>query len=66
MALRVRIDSNVCTGHGRCYSLAPEVFQADDSGYSTVIHEEVSEELRAKAQIGVQNCPERAISIEES
>jgi ferredoxin len=64
VVMKVRIDTAVCTGHGRCYSLAPEVFQSDDSGYGSVPVEDVPEDLRAKAEIGVQNCPERAISID--
>ena len=63
--MRVRIDTEMCTGHGRCYTLAPEVFDSDDRGYGLVISEEVAEELRPKAVIGEQNCPERAISISD-
>jgi ferredoxin len=63
--MRVVIDENTCTGHGRCYSLAPQVFAADEFGNGTVLVEELTEELMAQATIGVQNCPERAISIEE-
>jgi len=63
--VKVRIDSDVCTGHGRCYTLSPEVFVADDGGYGMVVEEAVPEELRSKALIGEQNCPERAISISE-
>jgi ferredoxin len=62
--MKVRIDTAACTGHGRCYTLAPEVFQADDSGYGSVISEDIPEELRDKAEIGAQNCPERAITVE--
>jgi ferredoxin len=61
--VKVRIDTNACTGHGRCYSLAPEVFESDDEGYGRVIHEDVPDELQAKALIGVHNCPEQAISV---
>jgi ferredoxin len=63
--MRVIIDKDVCTGHGRCYSLAPGVFEADDAGNGNVISEDLPEELRPQALIGVQNCPERAISIED-
>ena len=28
--MRVVIDTERCTGHGRCYSLAPAVFTDDD------------------------------------
>jgi ferredoxin len=62
--MRVRIDTELCTGHGRCYSLAPEVFEPDDAGHGMVITDELPEDLRLQALIGVQNCPERAISID--
>ena len=63
--MKVRIDTDLCTGHGRCYSLAPEVFEPDDEGHGQVILTDIPENLRARAQIGVQNCPEQAISIIE-
>jgi ferredoxin len=61
--MRIKIDDDRCTGHGRCYALAPEVFEPDDEGHSIVLHVEVSPELEAKARLGVDNCPEQAISI---
>jgi ferredoxin len=63
--MKVVIDSEMCTGHGRCYSLAPQVFAADDEGHSTLVQQDTPDSLRDKALIGVQNCPERAISIED-
>jgi len=63
--MKVIIDTDRCTGHGRCYSLAPEVFDADDEGHSMLRVSELPENLKAKAQIGVDNCPEGAISIVE-
>ena len=63
VAVKVRIDTQACTGHGRCYTLAPEVFDSDDRGYGMVREEVLSEDLRPQAIIGEQNCPERAISI---
>jgi ferredoxin len=61
--MRIKIDDDRCTGHGRCYALAPEVFEPDDEGHSIVLHEKVPPELEAKARLGVDNCPEQAISI---
>jgi ferredoxin len=61
--VKIRVDPERCTGHGRCYSLAPEVFEPDDEGHSVVILEEVPPEFADKARIGVENCPEQAISI---
>ncbi len=61
--MKVQIDPDRCTGHGRCYSLAPDVFDSDDSGYGFVRMPEVPESLREHAMLAVQNCPEQAISI---
>lgn len=63
--MKVRIDTELCTGHGRCYSLAPEVFEPDDLGHGRVILDDVPEELRSRAELGMKNCPEQAISISE-
>jgi ferredoxin len=62
--MKLRIDADACTGHGRCYSLAPELFDADDYGHGTLLAEEVPEELAERARVAVANCPERAISLE--
>jgi ferredoxin len=60
---RVSVDAERCVGHGRCYTLAPDVFDADEVGHSIVRVEEVSGELEKQAVIGEQNCPEQAISL---
>lgn len=60
--MRVTVDHQVCTGHGRCYVLAPEVFDADENGYCLIRSEEVPPGLEAQARKGQENCPERAIS----
>jgi len=59
----VRVDADLCVGHGRCYVLAPDVFGTDDFGHSVVLEEQISESLRAQAQTGADNCPEKAITI---
>ena len=60
---RVLVDPDLCTGHGRCYTLAPDVFDADEVGHSIVLVDDVSGELEGHAAIGEQNCPERAITL---
>lgn len=62
--LKITIDTERCSGHGRCYTMAPEVFDSDENGNGFVRSADTPEELRAKAIIGVENCPERAISVE--
>jgi ferredoxin len=63
--MKVRVDPELCVGHGRCYVLAPEVFEADERGLCMIPVAEVPPELEAKARIGEENCPERAIVIED-
>ena len=61
--LRVEIDTGVCTGHGRCYELAPNVFTDDERGYGQVRSAALGPELLREASAAEANCPERAIRI---
>lgn len=62
---RVFIDRDKCVGHGRCYSLAPAVYDADDEGFAELTDGDVpaTAELRAQARLGADTCPENAISL---
>ena len=61
--MKIHVDSDKCQGHNRCYVLAPELFEVDDYGQSTVIVDEVPADLEAKARLAIANCPEYAIEI---
>ncbi|MHB8684369.1 MAG: ferredoxin [Dehalococcoidia bacterium] len=64
--MKVKVDSEKCQGHNRCYALAPGLFKVDELGYATPRGDgTVPPELQEKARIAVENCPERAISIVE-
>ena len=60
----VRVDADLCVGHGRCYVLAPDVFGTDEFGHCVVLEEQVADALAADARVGADNCPEQAITIE--
>jgi ferredoxin len=60
---RLSIDVDVCAGHGRCYSLEPDLFDSDDAGYPLARHETVPDALLVNASHAVGNCPEGAISL---
>jgi ferredoxin len=60
---RVSVDAELCTGHGRCYTLAPDVFDADEVGHSRLLVDEVSGEQEEHAVLAAQNCPESAITL---
>jgi len=61
--LRVEIDCDACTGHGRCYELAPSVFTEDERGYGQVIDSVVRPELMPEVRSAMLNCPEQAIRL---
>ena len=65
--MKLRVDAERCTGHGRCYALAADVFSADEFGHCELRVVEIDEADRAmldQARLGVENCPERAITLE--
>jgi len=65
--VRVHVDEERCQGHGRCYATAPEVFIPDELGNGREAGDgTVPEELEGKTRLAVANCPEQAISIEET
>ena len=62
--MKVVVDMDKCTGHGRCYAVAPTVFTCDDSGYAELLHDgDLSPELEDAARRAVLNCPESAITL---
>ena len=63
--MKLRIDEDACTGHGRCYVLAPELFEPDEYGHGSLLADEVPPGLADQARLAAANCPERAITVEE-
>lgn len=65
--MKIRIDGQLCAGHGRCYSLAPDVFAPDDEGYAAGrdVERQVAPGSGRTARVGVSSCPEAAIAIVE-
>jgi ferredoxin len=60
--MKIRVDPDKCQGHARCYGLAPELFQIDDFGSSTVVGDgSVPPDLQDRARLAIANCPEFAI-----
>jgi ferredoxin len=64
--MRVVIDEDACSGNGRCYSLVPELFTDDESGYGQVLADGVlAAHQRELAEKAMRACPEDAIRIED-
>lgn len=61
--MKVRVDSEICQGHGVCHMTAPDLFLLrDEDGQAYVEHEDVPTDQEELAQLGADSCPERAIT----
>ncbi len=63
--MKIVLDAEACTGHGRCYAIAPEVFAPDDMGHCVVLDPEPGPQRAEAAANAVATCPEDALSIQE-
>jgi ferredoxin len=54
-------------GHGRCYSVAPDLLSDDDEGFVAQSGQtfEIPEGLLGQAQEAAEGCPEQAITLLE-
>lgn len=57
--------SDMCTGHGVCESVRPDIFEVNEEGFAEVINDELTEDDRADIEYAVANCPTQAISLIE-
>jgi ferredoxin len=63
--VKVFLDRTACQGHGRCYALAPELFDCDDEGNAVVrIDGPVPPADEDAARLAADSCPEYAIRLE--
>jgi ferredoxin len=62
--MKVTVDHSRCHGHGRCYDLAPDVFEPDQRGrVGLTVTGELPSDLESDARIAVANCPESALHL---
>jgi ferredoxin len=58
------VETSACMGHGRCYDVAPGLFEDDDEGYSVVKGDgQVPPGESDAARLAVRLCPERAVTL---
>lgn len=63
--MRIRLDDAKCQGHGRCYALAPSLFDSDDEGYAVLkVDGDLTGDQEDDAILASDNCPEYAIEID--
>lgn len=63
--MKAKVDSDRCRGHGMCCTSCPEVFELTNDGYAVVTLAEIPASLQAAVETAIEQCPERAISIED-
>lgn len=63
--MKLSIDRDRCVGHGRCYGLAPDLFEPDDEGFAVVLDEHPAAKHEGNVQRAFRNCPERAVIVEQ-
>ncbi|HZQ78516.1 MAG TPA: ferredoxin [Acidimicrobiia bacterium] len=64
--MQLRIDRERCCGHGRCYDLHPSLFTYDEEGFGIVVADYVPSELADEARRSTADCPERAVTVDET
>jgi ferredoxin len=63
--MRVKVNADMCEGHGKCEMAAPEVFKLGDDDVSIVLMPEVPKELEEKVGRAIRLCPRQAIAWEK-
>ncbi len=64
--MRIRVDLDLCQGHGTCVGEAPEVFALDEAEGKVIVRDASPPETqRAQVKAAIRFCPTRAISLVE-
>lgn len=64
--MRVRVDFDLCQGHGTCKEEAPAVFAVDEKEHRVVVLQpEPPESEREAVKRAVKYCPTFALKLED-
>lgn len=63
--MKIRIDSGLCEGHGRCWETAPDLVADGDDGRGVVRDPDgdIPAQFEAQAHAAAGVCPERAVVL---
>jgi ferredoxin len=62
--MRIVVDTDRCTGHGICESLAPDVFEVGDDGMVHLLVDVPPAERRDTFESAVAECPTQALQLQ--
>lgn len=62
---RLQVHPVLCTGHGICAELLPELIRLDDWSYPIIDNPVVPAHLLELARRAVRECPTGALTLEE-
>jgi ferredoxin len=65
--VKLTVDADRCMGHGRCYSVAPDLLTYDEEGFVSIRGQtiDVPEDQIEAAREAVESCPEEAPALIE-
>ena len=63
--MKIRVDKDLCQGHGVCVTEAPAVFALDADKHLVVLSLDPDESQRAAVRKAVKYCPTRALRLED-
>jgi ferredoxin len=63
MKEELRVDPTICSGHGLCAELLPELVTLDEWGYPIVTRGAVPRALERHARRAVTDCPALALKL---
>jgi ferredoxin len=65
--VKITVDAELCTGHGRCYTVAPDLLEYDDEGFVSIKGQtiDVPPGQESSARDAALSCPEGAITTSE-
>jgi len=63
--VKIRVDTDLCQGHGVCAEEAPSVFALDAEKKLVILNDHPDESLREAVRAASKYCPTRALRLEE-
>jgi ferredoxin len=61
-AMRINVDTDRCTGHGVCESIADDIFEVGDDGLVHLLIDDIAEARRPEVESAIAECPTQALS----